>query len=297
MDKKKIKARLSFFVKLALTSAALFFVFKKIDVKEFGRAIRGVKIHYFLLAFVVFNASKAVAAVRLNHFFEAAGLKLSAKYNLILYYVGMFYNVFLPGSIGGDGYKVYLLRQAHDVKTKDLIWATLLDRASGLALLFFLASIFTLFSTFAVKVEHMRVYSIAVMAAALPGFYVFIKKAFPRFSGKFLVTTHLSLWVQIGQVICSILLLLSLSVDNHYMDYLSLFMLSSVVAVLPISIGGVGAREMVFLYGFRYLCIDQATAIAFTMMFFAVTASTAVVGLFFLYAIDKTEKERASANG
>ncbi len=64
-------------------------------------------------------------------------------------------------------------------------------------------------------------------------------------------------------------------------------MASSVVAVLPFTIGGVGARELVFLYGYQYLEIDKPTAIAFTILFFASTAITALLGIFYSYKIDQ----------
>jgi len=53
----------------------------------------------------------------------------------MFYYIGMFYNLFLPGSVGGDAYKVFLLHEQGVGRTKPLILATLLDRLSGLAML------------------------------------------------------------------------------------------------------------------------------------------------------------------
>jgi hypothetical protein len=41
------------------------------------------------------------------------GLKLNPKYNLRLYFLGLFYNVLLPGGIGGDGYKIFMSEAKH----------------------------------------------------------------------------------------------------------------------------------------------------------------------------------------
>jgi hypothetical protein len=44
----------------------------------------------------------------------------------------MFYNLFLPGAISGDAYKVVLLTRKYDVSYKKITAAVLLDRFSGL---------------------------------------------------------------------------------------------------------------------------------------------------------------------
>src|ERR1700761_7528298 len=43
----------------------------------------------------------------------------------------MCYNVLLPGGIGGDGYKIYLLHKRYKLPTKKVFWAILFDRLSG----------------------------------------------------------------------------------------------------------------------------------------------------------------------
>ena len=47
------------------------------------------------------------------------------------------------------------------------------------------------------------------------------------------------------------------------------FLLSSIVAVLPLTIGGVGARELVFVYAHQYAGIEEAAAVAFSLIFFS----------------------------
>jgi uncharacterized membrane protein YbhN (UPF0104 family) len=74
------------------------------------------------------------------------------------------------------------------------------------------------------------------------------------------------------------------------MDYLSLFMASSVVAVLPITIGGIGARELVFILGHQWLPVDQEKAVAFSFLFFLVTAFSSLSGLIFIPTIDRKKK-------
>ncbi len=278
--KTATRKRVGFLIKLVLSATALYFVFRTIDLQETWQTLLQTKAGFFVLALLAFNLSKIAAAFRFKRFLYPLGIYLSDGYNIRLLYISMFYNLFLPGSIGGDGYKVYLLKQQHEVTVKRLAGATLLDRLSGLALLVMMTGVFLLFSSFTVDVPYYDALVVVATALVLPGFYLAVRWVFPLFRTQFLSTTHLSFWVQTGQVLAAIFLLLSLSVQQHYLDYLTLFMVSSVVAVLPFTIGGVGARELVFLYGFQYLAIEQETAITFTLLFFLVTAFTSLAGLF-----------------
>ena len=47
----------------------------------------------------------------------------------------MFYNLFLPGGIGGDAYKGFVIQRKFKVKTKKVVGALLLDRLSGMLLI------------------------------------------------------------------------------------------------------------------------------------------------------------------
>jgi glycosyltransferase 2 family protein len=53
-----------------------------------------------------------------------------------------------------------------------------------------------------------------------------------------------------------------------------------VVAVFPFTIGGVGARELTFILGYQFLGIDQNVAVAFSLLFFLITAVVSMVGGF-----------------
>ncbi|MBV6643083.1 MAG: flippase-like domain-containing protein [Cyclobacteriaceae bacterium] len=293
MNKKKINAILKLVVKLSLTSGALIFVFRKIDVDEFKDSILDTSIPLFFLAFLAFNLSKIVAAVRFKQFLRPLEIYLEDKYNLMLSYVGMFYNLFLPGSIGGDGYKVFVLKQQYkEAKTRHLVSVSILDRVSGLAFLFILGCLLLLSSTFQVDIPWIQWVILTLAILVLPVYYLFIKVLFPVFKSAFIPTSHLSFWVQIGQLTSAFCLLLALNIQDPFVDYLTLFMISSVVAVLPFTIGGVGARELVFLYGYQYLQIQEGKAIAFTILFFMVTALSSLVGLPFVFTIDREKKEQ-----
>ncbi len=268
-------------LKIILTAAALYFVFQKIPFQEIFKEVQQANFGYLVVSFLLFNLSKIIAAFRLRHFYESAGVFIAPLRNLKLYYLGMFYNLFLPGGIGGDGYKVYLLKQLKGGNTKNLIQATLVDRLSGLAALAFLLGILLFFS---VLTEYRWSTPLGIFLLISPFIVLWsIMRLLARFLlPVFLKTSVQSFGVQLSQVVCSLFLLNALGVESHFIEYLLLFLFSSAVSVLPFTVGGVGARELVFVYGYEYLPIEAAAALAFTLLFFAITAISSLLGLAFI---------------
>ncbi|MDE0470428.1 MAG: lysylphosphatidylglycerol synthase transmembrane domain-containing protein, partial [Ekhidna sp.] len=137
----KSKKFLKAFLRVALSGLALWFVFSKVSLERIAALVLEANPLFLMLAALFFIASKVISAFRLNLFFRMIGLNLSRRFNLRLYWIGMFYNLFLPGGVGGDGYKVYVLNKQFDIKVKQLIRASLMDRLSGLISLLFLVGI------------------------------------------------------------------------------------------------------------------------------------------------------------
>src|SRR5690606_12465762 len=100
--------------------------------KFIGQTIAGSNPIFLFLAFVAYGCSIIIASSRLNGFFKGVGLMLSERYNFKLYLLGLFYSLFLPGGVGGDGYKIYFLRRKCDVKARRLLSAVFFGRLSGL---------------------------------------------------------------------------------------------------------------------------------------------------------------------
>jgi uncharacterized membrane protein YbhN (UPF0104 family) len=265
----------------------VYVVIRKIDLNETKRILLTANLFWLFLALILFNFSKWISAFRLNLFFRMIGLDLTFKYNLFLYYVGMFYNLFLPGGIGGDGYKVYLLNRKHKTSVRSLIGATLLDRINGMVALVFLALVLLLFVDISYAGISWTYYLIGLMIITYPVFYVFVKLFFKKFSNSFIPPNLASFGVQISQLVCALFILWSLDIHSLYIEYQVLFLLSSIVAVLPFTIGGIGARELVFVFGSNYLMIDKNTAVAFSLLFFIVTALSSFSGTFLEWRLNQ----------
>ncbi len=280
--KPKIHPYLKLAIKLGLSALAMWIVFRKVEFGEVWGLVRESNPLWLLLALILFNVSKWFSAYRLQALLRAINIDLDMNYQLRLTYVGMFYNLFLPGSVGGDGYKVVHLNKRFSASLKLLVASMLLDRASGGAIL--LAMAFG-FAAFVIPYfDFFPSYSLAGLIVlsllCIPALYFGIRLVFPSFWSARHAILLWSVGVQSVQVLCAYAILLAFGVTELFMIYFVLFLVSSLASMLPISFGGVGLRELVFLYASQYLPIDETPAVSLGLMYFVVIAISSFAGVF-----------------
>ncbi len=198
MGKISKKGSLKLIIKVIVTTLALYVVVRKIDLIETKRILLSAHPFWLFIALVLYNVSKVISSIRLKGLFRAINLRLGFYYNLKLYYVGMFYNLFLPGGIGGDGYKVYLLNRHYKVPVKQLLGATLLDRISGMAALIFLVILLSLFIDLTIFSKIYIYFLISILVLTYPVYYLFLKFLFPKFKSFFYSSNFISFGVQVS---------------------------------------------------------------------------------------------------
>ena len=277
----QVKNQLKTALKILLTGGALVLVFQKIDTDQLFQLSKNLSWPWLLPAIALFVGSKVATAIRLNHYFASIPLLLSAWENWRLYLIGMFYNLFLPGGIGGDGYKVYLLNKEFKTPVKELLKASLLDRLGGLvaivALLLALLGLIELpWQGFATWTSKALLFAAAL--GVIPAFWLLQKVLFSNFLPSFWQGIIWSLVGQLAQMASVFCLLLALGVQDNFLAYQAVFLLSSIVAVLPLTIGGVGARELVVVYAHSYAGIQETEAVAFSLLFFLISAAVSLSG-------------------
>lgn len=278
---KKLPNSVKLIIKIAVTAACLWYVSNKINWGETFTLLAKSNKLWVVAAAVLFTLSKLVSAVRLNIYFKNIDVRLSENTNTKLYWLGMFYNLFLPGGIGGDAYKVILLNRELKHPLKPLSAAVLLDRLSGVAGLGILGGIYFYF-------VGNNPYNFIVAAAILPGIFIFyfiVKKVFPSFVKSFTSTLMLGLAVQLLQVLCVYCIMASIGINDNKSIFIFIFLLSSVVAILPFTIGGLGAREVVFLWGSNYFFngAHQEESVYISILFYLITVIVSLVGIIWVF--------------
>jgi glycosyltransferase 2 family protein len=196
-----------------------------------------------------------------------------------LYWLGMFYNLFLPGAISGDAYKVVLLNRRYKTSYKKASAAVLLDRFSGVL------ALGVILCVYGIIVLHNYKYDVLLIAAAIlgfAGFYFATRYLFKDFVQSFFSTFLWALAVQLSQVICIYFIMLSLHLPLSQHEWIFIFLLAAVISVLPISLGGgLGTREFVFVEGSRFFHLDPQTGVIISLLFYLLTVIGSVWGLYY----------------
>jgi glycosyltransferase 2 family protein len=105
---KKLGANI---LKLGISVAALLWVMSKISFKEVIAVYTTSNVVWLFCALFFLFLSNLFSAYRQNLSLKITGAHLSQMLNIKVFWLGMFYNLFLPGGIGGDGYKVYIVNK------------------------------------------------------------------------------------------------------------------------------------------------------------------------------------------
>jgi uncharacterized membrane protein YbhN (UPF0104 family) len=277
---KSNKKALTTALKLLASAVLLYFVFSKIQLKDVLLTIRETDPMFLFLALLAFVASKFLAAFRLNAYLHQLEVLLTHISNLKLYLLGMFYNLFLPGGIGGDAYKGYVLKKQYGIKTKRVVAIMVLDRLSGLLLLFVYACLLALMLEVSSQ-TGIRALLLLAIGLSLAVFWMLNKRFFDYVYPVFGKSLAYSAGVQLMQLISVFFIWKALGIHTALVPYLFVFLVSSIVAVLPLTIGGIGSREVVFLYGALWLGLEEDSAISISVVFFLITALVSLFGMIY----------------
>lgn len=266
--------------KIALSGGALYYVLSHINLKEIGDQVQTASIFLLVSSLLVYALSQVAAATRLLKLFRQVPIAIGHRQNLKLYWLGLFYNLFLPGGVGGDGFKVYLIGKYLKTELKKVIGAILSDRVSGLSVIVMMLFAFAPYIDYAIPYKSWLWLGIPLVATA---FFLFLHIFNRRLRTTFLPVLGWAFLVQGLQMVSAILILKSLGVEMNglYDDYLFLFFLSAIAGSVPITLGGIGAREVVFMWGALYLGVDENSAVALSLLFYVASAITALPGIVF----------------
>ncbi len=120
-------------LQLAVTGALLSWVFHDpVTRAAMDFALRTADFRWVLGGILAYLVVEIAAGLRWKILLEVQGINLSMLRVAGLFFIGMFYNQFLPGGTGGDIVKTYLLWKETPGKKPGALLAVLFDRMIGL---------------------------------------------------------------------------------------------------------------------------------------------------------------------
>ena len=296
-------------IKLIITIAIFYFLFKEIDFIEFSKIIFNSHGGWILVAFLMQLTSTYLAAYRWFKISQLLVFKEKLSFYVQSYFKGTFFNQVLPSSIGGDAVRIIDLTRKKYEK-KEAFYGVFVDRVVGLVGLLVLNLLATLifFGTFD------NDFSFLIIFITLGGIISF-SLLFQLHRLTFLADIKfLNLFVRLANRLNSLyasrsLLLkhISISVVVHLFSVLTMYGLSLalglelsfqtlliavppvfLLTIVPISLAGWGVREGAMIGIFMLIGADQTKVLAMSILYGLLLILSAVPGAYFWIKSKKT---------
>jgi uncharacterized membrane protein YbhN (UPF0104 family) len=284
------KKHIYLLLKLLLIAAAFALVFTRIDVAKFREHLQHVNPVALLLAVVFMVLAQIISALRTRYYFSTAGLTFNYRFANAICFVGMMFNNLLPGGVGGDGYKVFLIGRLAQFPRLSAVRLLISDRANGLFVLLIVAATAAAIGHVPAKFPYGELLFLIAVLILLPGYLISIKLILRESPQTALGAFRYSACVQLLGACLVITLIAGLGVPLGNVEliaqYLALFSLAIVASIVPISVGGIGLREVVMTFGASYIGLDPALGVALALLYFFLTIIVSLVGILFLHQLD-----------
>lgn len=280
-------------LRIAVSVALLTYLAFKADWPRVAEAFAHLRWGWWLSAVAVLLVTQFFSARRWQMLAQAVGVGKTFSEILGYYFIGMFFNLVLPTSVGGDVVRAYYLTGPPGTRLRAFV-SVLVDRISGLIVLMTLASIAVIVqfgnlpwwipvSVWGAaggmvlgmallpwcarwgKNGHLRVKQVQTMLQLL------------RQPGLLAQATLLSLIIQVANIVLvwQVGLALQLDVPFHY--YWVLVPMVSVLTLLP-SVAGTGVREGGTALLLAPLGVNATSAVTLAFLWFAVYVAVSLLG-------------------
>ena len=303
-------------LQLSVTIAVLYWVFHDGEKRrQMAEALHQADARWMIAAIAAYILVEIAAAVRWHILLKVQDIHLSMPRVTGLFFVGMFFNQFLPGGTGGDIIKSYLLLKETPGKKAGALLAVLFDRLIGLvALVVITAVLIFLRYHWLTQTNETRRYVWFVLAALgvsiiallttflISGFNLArrLPKEFPareklievsaayhlyarHWTGTILAFA-ISLVAHLATFTTFLFVAYTLRADVRMIDFFAVMPIERTVSAIPISFAGEGPREHILQVMLSGLCsvAPGVAALIGTMSFLVVLLCSAPGGLVYL---------------
>jgi glycosyltransferase 2 family protein len=315
---KKTKPVIVFLAKLLVSTGLIVFFLTQIHIERFLGTLLSARFSYIAIALVVYLLSQILSAARWMVLARPLGFGEPFKEIVTYYLIGMFFNLFAPGTVGGDVSRVYYLARNDKTHWGEAGWAVstvpaavsvFMDRAVGMAVLVWLGAIgLLLFPEYPVPAPIRSLTVVLAVALAIAVAVVPLLRRFLPEDGhpivvklRFALRAYRTQWSVIPKaIVFSFLLHLiqawihlllgrALHINIPFSYCIILYPLVGTFAAIPISLNGIGLREGGYLFLLGLIGINAEKGVAFGLLLFLIVAVDSLIGGL-LFLIKKSPK-------
>ena len=263
---EKAGARLKWALRLLLGIGVLTYLLLRGDGAKFAATLGRVPVWVLFAAACFYLAGQVLSAWKWQLLLVAGGARVSLWRCCALYWLGMFSNLWLPSSIGGDAVRIWQLRKA-GIGGGLAAASVLVERLTGFAALLALGACGLLFAQAGARVSILIFASLVAIIAIPTGFLLLRGVARNRLEelkiGRKLLSVAdavavytrpdghgalgaallISLAFQASQIALGIGLAHAVGLNLPAATFAWLVPLLALASLVPVGIGGLGVRE------------------------------------------------------
>ncbi|MEK6657529.1 MAG: lysylphosphatidylglycerol synthase transmembrane domain-containing protein [Nitrospirota bacterium] len=309
------KKWISMLIKIVLSSLLLTMLFYKVDVNKFYNIIKSADIMIFSFALILFFVSQIISIFRWKMLLHTEKVNIHF-YNLVGYYfIGMFFNLFMPTIVGGDVVRGYYLYKKSNMGSESVA-SIFVERLSGFFALMVIGLLSLIIGYSYIKDKPVIVILLAFITL---GFFAFllliankgvrdrvnnfikggrlewvrqklkgISESIKRYRNRKDVVIRVIILSFIVQIIAiSIVYFLSMSLNfNISLAYFFLFIpIVVVISMVPVTLSGLGVREFAFIFLFHKVGLGTTEALSLSLLWFSISVITSIFGgVIFLFS-------------
>lgn len=296
----------SFIFKVAISTVLLWYVFSHVDMVHVWAAITRMPIVVLLIALGMQVLSVFLAAVKwhmiLPRYTFSSVIRMS--------FVGQLYALVLPGQLVGEGAKAYRMARPGDIHT--VASSVLIDKITGLMGLAVVFGYGILVSP--LPVPRAFTITVAALIAGGIGFFFVLRNrravgwatafldfcanripssaALTQLGMRMVEEIHhqsrrtyalsgavlLGIFFQVFLVWISMVVAYGLGMSVAFSEWCWIFGVVSLVVLLPITVAGIGVREVSLVTLLATVGVSSSSALAFSFMILGLQIAMAVVG-------------------
>lgn len=285
-----MKKTLSFGLKLLVSATLLYIFLSRVDINAVTKTLKQTEIPLFIAGFFIYISTIFISTKRWSLFLPQ-GLKYLKLVSL--YFVGSFFNTFLPGLVGGDAVKAFYLYR-HIGKGGLSLASVFMDRYMGLSAMGGIALIAFIGGYSYIRQTDIVWFITIFLCAFLVASFILWKVNWGKI--KFLSSFYAPLMdyktkkeiifkglllgfvVQCIAIITVYVLSLSIGLKVPIIYFFMFLPVISVASAIPISVAGLGIREAGFVLLFSKVGLTSAEALSLSLLVFTAMCGVNLIG-------------------